>query len=128
MAARSRACFCLAKAREPNAPVALQSAAHLRGLKLSELKARALEAGVDGTALDDALDSPNPRAAVAALVAAATDLRRRKIPPRMLFCGHPEGLPLSSQFAGQNGHDYRMITLLAARHHPIRMGQKTTFQ
>ena len=73
MAARSRACFCLAKAREPNAPVALQSAAHLRGLKLSELKARALEAGVDGTALDDALDSPNPRAAVAALVAAATD-------------------------------------------------------
>ena len=80
--ARGRSCYCLSASRPPNvgrygsiasaggAPIG-GLPAHLRGLKLSELQRVALDAGVDAGALDGALDEPEPRSVIAALLAAA---------------------------------------------------------
>ena len=57
--ARGRSCYCLSASRPPNVGYG------------SELQRVALDAGVDAGALDGALDEPEPRSVIAALLAAA---------------------------------------------------------
>eukprot|EP01046_Picozoa_sp_COSAG06_P004650 COSAG06_NODE_198_length_20467_cov_97.440986_1_plen_220_part_10 len=73
-ASRGSRCFCLAKSRTADraavapAPGGDEMPAHLRGLKLTELKRRALAAGVGEQAVEDAMDRSAPKAALAALL------------------------------------------------------------
>ena len=87
----SRACFCLAKAR-PGGGAPYPPGAELDrlvGLKLSELKLRAAAAGAGAEALEEALDAPEPRRAVAALVLELEGAKERGLRAEL------EGLKLS---------------------------------
>ena len=68
-----RSCFCLSAARPPSVGVGVGVGlpAHLQHLKLSQLQRLALDAGVDADRVEEAVDKPDPRAAIAELLAAA---------------------------------------------------------
>lgn len=95
---RNRACFCLAKGR-PNdsggSALGAPTTQDLTSLKTSELQRRALAAGLDQASIDEALEQPQPKVALAAIILAREGPAGEDTAEAAAFRSQLEGLRLT---------------------------------